>query len=89
MMHFKVVIPARYGSSRFPGKLLSTIRGRTILSHVVDLAKQSGAEEIVVATDDRRIAEALETSGCQVIMTSLTHISGTDRIAEVAAKRSY
>lgn len=89
MMHFKVVIPARYGSSRFPGKLLSTIRGRTILSHVVDLAKQSGAEEIVVATDDRRIAEALETSGCQVIMTSLTHISGTDRIAEVAAIKKW
>ena len=88
-MHFKVVIPARYESTRFPGKLLSTINGQTIISHVVDLAKKSGAEEVVVATDDQRIAESVATSDCHVIMTSKTHASGTDRIAEVALRQNW
>ena len=66
-----------------------TIKGRTIISHVVDLAKQSGAEEIIVATDDQRIAESLETSGCHVMMTSVAHASGTDRISEVVLRQKW
>ena len=81
---FKVVIPARYGSSRLPGKPLLMIAGKPMVFHVCDRAKEAGAEQIVVATDDRRILEAVNDYGFDAVMTRTTHESGTERLAEVA-----
>jgi len=81
---FKVVIPARYGSSRLPGKPLLMIAGKPMVFHVCDRAKEAGAEQIVVATDDRRILDAVNDYGFDAVMTRTTHESGTERLAEVA-----
>ncbi|GFM87949.1 3-deoxy-manno-octulosonate cytidylyltransferase [Pseudomonas cichorii] len=81
---FTVVIPARFGSSRFPGKPLKTIAGKPMIQHVWEQACKSGAERVVVATDDARIVEACQAFGAQVLMTRDDHNSGTDRLAEVA-----
>lgn len=81
---FKVAIPARYASSRLPGKPLRTIGGLPMIQHVHDRAKESGAGEVVIATDDERIAETAAGFGAQVRMTSLDHQSGTERLAELA-----
>lgn len=81
---FKVVIPARYGSSRLPGKPLLPIAGKPMLQHVYERATQSGADAVVIATDDPRIESAATGFGAVVCMTSDTHGSGTERIAEVA-----
>lgn len=88
-MPFKVVIPARFGSSRLPGKPLLDIGGRPLLAHVVDRARESGADEIVVATDDQRIVAAAESLGALVMLTSAAHESGTERIAEVIARSGW
>lgn len=80
---FGVVIPARYGSSRLPGKPLRLIGGRPMVLRVVELAERSGAEFVWVATDDERIAESVGALGVEVIMTSTEHPTGTDRLAEV------
>ena len=85
----RVVIPARYGSSRLPGKPLREIAGRPMIAHVWDRAVESGATEIVVATDDQRIADAVVAFGGEAVMTSADHSSGTDRIAEVVALRGW
>ena len=85
----KVVIPTRYDSVRLPGKPLLDIAGRPMIAHVFDRAVESGAAEIVVATDDQRIADAVRGFGGEVEMTSVDHKSGTDRIAEVAARRGW
>jgi 3-deoxy-manno-octulosonate cytidylyltransferase (CMP-KDO synthetase) len=82
---FKVVIPARYGSSRLPGKPLINIAGKAMVLHVCDRAKAAGAAEVVVATDDARILAVVEDYGFSAVMTSSTHESGTERLAEVAA----
>ena len=80
-----VVIPARFGSTRFPAKILASETGRPLVQHVVDQVRQClRVNEIVVATDDRRIVEALSAFGTRCVMTSAEHQSGTDRIAEVA-----
>lgn len=80
------VIPARYGSTRFPGKPLVPIAGRPLLHWVIDRCRQAaGLAEVVVATDDERIRESVR-SLCRVEMTREDHPSGTDRIAEVAAR---
>ena len=80
-----VVIPARYGSTRFPAKILAAETGRPLVQHVVDRARlASRVREVVVATDDERIAAALRPFGTRCVMTSPAHQSGTDRIAEVA-----
>jgi len=84
-MSFVVVIPARYASVRLPGKPLLDIAGRTMIQHVYERACQSSASAVYIATDDRRIAEAAEQFGAQVVMTRADHQSGTDRIQEVAA----
>ena len=84
MTEFVVVIPARYASTRLPGKALLDIHGQPMLQHVHDRAAESGADEVVVATDDDRIAEAAEAFGATVCMTGDQHQSGTERIAEVA-----
>lgn len=83
-MGFKVVIPARYQSSRFPGKPLARLAGRAMIEHVHERAVESGAELVVVATDDHRIREACEQFGARVCMTAGDHGSGTDRVAEAA-----
>lgn len=83
MTGFNVVIPARFGSSRLPGKPLLDIAGRPMIQHVFERACESGANQIVIATDDARIAEAGRDFGAEVCMTASSHVSGTDRIAEV------
>lgn len=86
---FKAVIPARYASTRLPGKPLLEIAGRPMLQYVHDIALQSGASEVIVATDDVRIQAAAESFGATVCMTSAAHESGTERLAEVAADRGW
>lgn len=85
-MTFTVVIPARYASTRLPGKPLAEIAGKPMVVHVAERAAKSGAQRIVVATDDSRIASAVRAHGFQAMMTRDDHPSGTDRIAEVAAR---
>jgi 3-deoxy-manno-octulosonate cytidylyltransferase (CMP-KDO synthetase) len=84
------VIPARFASSRFPGKSIANATGKPLVQHVVERAKAARRlDDVVVATDDRRIVEALRTFDTRCIMTSPAHPSGTDRIAEVAAGLSH
>ncbi len=85
---FHVIIPARFGASRLPGKPLLAIGDRPLIQWVWQCALQSGAQSVIVATDDVRIFEAAAGFGADVQMTSPQHVSGTDRIAEVVrAKR--
>lgn len=86
---FKVVIPARYGSTRLPGKPLQEIAGKPMIQHVVERARVSGAGEVVVATDDQRIRDACAAFGADAQMTSPQHRSGSDRIAEVIEARGW
>ena len=86
---FRVVIPARHGSSRLPGKPLLPLAGVPMILHVHRLALRSGAAEVIVATDDERIRSTCGAAGAAVEMTSDRHASGTDRIAEVAALRGW
>jgi len=88
-MKFSVVIPARYASSRFPGKPLADIRGKPMVVRVAERARASGAFEVIVATDHADIAAAARNAGFEAVMTRKGHASGTDRIAEVAAMRRY
>jgi 3-deoxy-manno-octulosonate cytidylyltransferase (CMP-KDO synthetase) len=83
---FIVVIPARYGSSRLPGKPLKDIGGKPMIEWVYGQAVHSGAERVIVATDDERIMAACRGFGAAVEMTSTEHASGTDRIAELARR---
>ncbi len=85
-MRFTVIIPARYSSSRLPGKPLLEINGRPMVAHVWERAQQSGAERVVIATDDQRIEQAVHELGGEVCMTRPDHASGTDRLAEVATQ---
>ncbi|TDF42030.1 3-deoxy-manno-octulosonate cytidylyltransferase [Alteromonadaceae bacterium M269] len=82
-MSFTVIIPARYASSRFPGKPLVDIEGKPMVQHVYERSIESGASQVVVATDDQRIVAAVEQFGGQYCLTSSEHESGTERIAEV------
>ncbi|MFM5175679.1 3-deoxy-manno-octulosonate cytidylyltransferase [Aeromonas caviae] len=86
-MSFVVVIPARYASTRLPGKPLADIHGKPMVQHVVEKALQSGADRVIVATDDERVQQALSSfaaaAGFEVCMTSPDHQSGTERLAEV------
>ena len=84
-MTFKVVIPARFGSTRLPGKPLRLIAGLPMIQHVYTRAMESGASEVIVATDDERINQVCKDFDASVCMTRADHVSGTDRIAEVAA----
>jgi 3-deoxy-manno-octulosonate cytidylyltransferase (CMP-KDO synthetase) len=81
---FRVVIPARYGSARLPGKVLLGIAGKPMIQWVYERASASRALEVLIATDDLLIVSAAHSFGAQTIMTESTHRSGTDRIAEVA-----
>lgn len=83
-MKFRVVIPARYASSRLPGKPLADIAGKPMVVRVVERALEAGADEVIVAVDDARVQHAVEQAGYRAVMTSIHHASGTDRLAEVA-----
>lgn len=85
-MKFTVVIPARYASERLPGKPLLDLAGKPMIQRVYEQATKSAAEQVVVATDDDRIAKVVDAFGGSVVMTRGDHVSGTDRIQEVAAK---
>lgn len=82
---FHVAIPARHGSTRLPGKVLAPIRGKPMLQWVYERARASGAIDVLIATDDAAIATAAAKFGAVARMTSATHASGTDRLAELAA----
>ena len=83
-LRFKVVIPARYASTRLPGKPLLAIAGKPMIAHVCERAQEAGAEEVIVATDDERIFQTVSALGIKAVMTRPDHQSGTERIAEVA-----
>ena len=80
---FNIVIPARFGSTRLPGKALLPIADKPMVAWVWERAMQAGAERVVVATDDQRIVDEMTSRGAQVAMTRADHASGTDRLAEV------
>jgi len=81
------IIPARYGSTRFPGKPMATIDGKPMIQHVYERALETpGLERVLVATDDQRILRTVKEFGGDAVMTSKNHTSGTDRIAEAARK---
>jgi 3-deoxy-manno-octulosonate cytidylyltransferase (CMP-KDO synthetase) len=84
VMHTAIIIPARYASSRLPGKPLLRETGKYLIQHVYERACQAQAGVVLVATDDQRIAHAVHSFGGNVVMTRSDHPTGTDRIAEVA-----
>jgi len=86
---FRVVIPARFDSVRLPGKVLLLLAGKPMLQWVYERARASSAQEVLIATDDARIADAAHGFGAKVAMTASTHPSGTDRIAQVASDRCW
>ncbi len=90
MMSAVVIIPARYGSTRFPGKPLSILAGRPLIQHVYERAATASlADRVMVATDSERIRRAVESFGGDAVMTAPEHPSGTDRIAEAARGTDY
>jgi len=88
-LQFRVAIPARYASTRLPGKPLRLLAGRPLIEHVYRRALASGALEVVIATDDARICEVAERFGATVCMTASAHPTGTDRLAEVATRLGW
>src|SRR5687768_737718 len=86
---FRVVIPARYGSTRLPGKVLLPIGGKPMIQHVYERARMSAATEVWVATDDQRVEAVCRSFGASVMMTDTNHASGTDRIAELARRQRW
>ena len=88
-MQYHIVIPARYQSSRLPGKPLQIIAGKSMLEHVYLRAAAANAASVVIATDDERIAAEARSFGADAELTSHTHPSGSDRIAECVRKRGW
>jgi len=86
-MSFTVVIPARYASSRLPGKPLLDIAGKTLIERVYDCAKNSAARDVIIATDDERIEKVAKQFSADVCMTSINHQTGSDRLTEVIKAR--
>ncbi len=86
---FRVVIPARYGATRLPGKPLRPLGGRPLLEHVHRRAAASGAEEVVVATDHPEVQRVAEGFGARALLTSPGHASGTERLAEVVERLGW
>lgn len=89
MNQYKIVIPARYASSRLPGKPLIALAGKPMIQHVYERALETGVADILIATDDERIRAAAEGFGAEVVMTSPDHENGTERIAEVARIKGW
>lgn len=88
-MSYKIVIPARYASTRLPGKPLIELAGKPMVQHVYERAQATGVQDIVIATDDERIQQAALGFGAEVVMTSPDHENGTERIAEVAKIKGW
>ncbi len=88
-MSFVVVIPARFASTRLPGKPLLDIAGKPMIQHVWQRAMESQAEQVLIATDDQRIADAAHAFGAEVAFTRADHPSGTDRLQEVAQQQGW
>jgi len=89
MIEYKIVIPARYASTRFPGKPLVEIAGKTMLQWTYEAACQSQARDIYIATDDERIFESAKQYTDQVVMTATSHQNGTERLSEVSEKLAF
>ncbi|WP_286235189.1 3-deoxy-manno-octulosonate cytidylyltransferase [Thalassotalea sediminis] len=88
-MSFVVVIPARYESTRLPGKVLADIDGKPMIQWVVEKAVKSGADKVIVATDNKQVATEVERFGGEVCLTRADHQSGTERLAEVVEKYQF
>jgi len=88
-MKFSVIIPARYAATRLPGKPLLDIAGKPMIQHVYERALESGAAQVIIATDSSQIEAAAQQFGAETCLTSVAHQSGTDRIAEVAEKLTF
>lgn len=88
-MSFSVIIPARFASSRFPGKPLAELQGKPMVQHVYERACESEASRVLVATDDQRIADVARGFGAEVCMTASTHPSGTDRLQQVVSDLGF
>lgn len=86
---FRIVIPARFASSRLPGKPLADIAGKPMIVRVLERAAEAGADEVWVATDHDGVREAVQAAGGRVVMTRADHPSGTDRLAEVAGQLGW
>ena len=88
-MNFSVIIPARFASTRFPGKPLADVAGKPMVVRVAAQAAKSGAREVIVATDHPEIARVVQAHGYAAMLTRKDHATGTDRLAEVAVKRRF
>ena len=88
-MSFVAIIPARFASTRLPGKPLKEINGKPMIVHVLERARESGADRIIVATDNADVARAVEAVGGEVCLTRADHQSGTERLAEVIEKFGF
>ena len=86
---YRVVIPARFGSARLPGKPLLPLAGKAMIQWVYERARRSGAQQVIVATDDERIARLVRELGGEACVTATAHASGSDRIAEVARRERW
>ncbi len=89
MTPFRVVIPARLGSTRLPRKILREIAGKPLVQHVWEAVRGCGAQETVIAADDASVVEACRRFGADVVLTSAQHQSGSDRVNEVATSRRW
>lgn len=89
MTDFHIIIPARFNSQRLPGKVLKEIAGKPMVQHVYERALESGATSVVIATDDKKVEKACKKFHAPVCMTASSHLSGTDRLAEVVAILEY
>lgn len=88
-MSFIAIIPARFGSSRLPGKPLADIHGKPMVVHVMERARESGADRVIVATDHPDVVAAVEAAGGEVCLTRADHQSGTERLAEVIDRYGF
>lgn len=88
-MSFVTIIPARFASTRLPGKPLVDINGKPMIVHVLERALESGADRVIVATDAQEVADAVRAVGGEVCMTRADHESGTERLAEVVEKMAF
>lgn len=88
-MSYRIIIPARYHSQRLPGKPLRKLHGKTVLQHVYEQAKQTTAQQIIIATDHQAIADAATAMGATYCMTRADHVTGSDRLAEVIQQLDF
>ena len=88
-MSFSIIIPSRYGSNRLPGKPLLDIAGKTMIQRVYEQCMKSEAKQVIIATDDQRIVDTCQQFSAEVILTSIDHLSGTDRLHEVVTQKAF